>query len=211
MADQYTTPAPKSAPAPAPAAAQPPAPAIQTTIDPIPGFDETGDNAWRASNDHTFLNAVNRYNTANGYRPGDPGYWTADMLKAQAMVESGGNRQAFETDPFQVNSHARDWDDKKGTLLGLTKGQVMTPETSAGAALGWLKYKGWGKDKYTGQPFYIGDEGALWRYNGVTLPRSHFSKHPWDEGLTQRDWYASTIPQLAQQAAEARASTPVKR
>ncbi|HEY5411647.1 MAG TPA: hypothetical protein VIJ94_13075 [Caulobacteraceae bacterium] len=158
MADQYTTPSPKPAPPP-PVAPLP----TQTTIDPIPGYDQTGDNAWRAANDQTFLDAVNRYNAANGYRPGDPGYWTADMLKAQAMQESGGSRRAFSTDPLQVN--AGDWDDKKRTLSGLEPGQAMTPQTSAGAALKWLQYKGWLRDG-TGKAYrYLGDESALQRYN----------------------------------------------
>lgn len=183
---------------------------MQTTIDPIPGYDETGDNAWRASNDKIFLDAVNRYNAENGYRPGDPGYWTADMLKAQAMVESGGERRAFETDPLQVNNNGDHTPDKQ-TVLGLSEGQAMTPEISAGAALKWLQHKSWKTDKYSGIPFYIGDVGALRNYNGVKLPRSHFTGNSWDDGVTQRDWYAIEVPWLARQAEEARASSPKRR
>ena len=166
MADQYAEPPAKPKPPPAPQAAAAPS-SLQTAIDPIPGYDETGDNAWRAANDQTFLDAVNRYNTANGYRPGDPGYWTANMLKAQAMQESGGSRHAFETDPLQVNSHRRDWDPiYKPKVTGLTSPeQLMTPQISADAALKWLQYKGWVHDGRGRAVRYRGDDGALQRYN----------------------------------------------
>jgi hypothetical protein len=192
MADQYTSPPPKPAPPTAPPPPAPPA-NLQTTIDPIPGYDETGDNAWRASNDQIFLDAVNRYNAANGYRPGDPGYWTADMLKAQAMQESGGSRHAFMTDPLTVNSHLRDWDPHKKTVAGLERGQSMTPVASADGALKWLKYKGWSNGNY------LGDVTALQNYNGRTDRVANLPNVPFSE------WYAARISQLARDA-EARRS-----
>jgi hypothetical protein len=164
MADQYTqTPAKPQAPSPPPSSAAPSP--RQTVIDPIPNFDQTGRNAWRAANDPIFLDAVNRFNAANGYRPGDAGYWLADLLKAQAMKESGGDKHAFLTDPLQVNN-VRDWEAHKKPVAGLEKGQAMTPQTSADAALKWLQYKGWVHDD-TGKALrYRGDYRALRRYNG---------------------------------------------
>jgi len=47
--------------------------------------------------------AANKYNSDNGYQPGDPGYVSPGMMKSWMMQESGGSRHAFETDPFQVN------------------------------------------------------------------------------------------------------------
>ena len=194
MADA-NTPSPPAPRSQLPPAAPPSAPSsVQTTIDPIPGYDETGNNAWRKANDQIFLDAVNRYNAENGYRPGDPGYWTADMLKAQAMVESGSKPQAFTTDPLQVN--VGDWDGKKHTLAGLERHQLMTPQSSADAALKWLQYKGWVHDS-TGKPTrYRGDALALRGYNGDVNPRSKYTKNPADT-VEQRDWYAATVPQLA--------------
>ena len=65
------------------------------------------------------------------------------LMKSWMMRESGGSPGAFKTDPFQVNKLG-DWpeDNMKSRVAGLTKGQQMTPETSAEAALKWLKYKG---------------------------------------------------------------------
>ena len=160
MADQYATPAPKLM-------AQPSAPQAQAVIGAIPGYPETGKDAWRAGNDPVFIDAVNRYNAANGYQPGDRGYWTADKLKAQAMQESGGSRHAFETDPLQVNVRG-DWDPVyKPKVTGLTSpDQPMTPQISAEAALKWLQYKGWVHDGTGKAVRYRGDDGALQRYNG---------------------------------------------
>jgi hypothetical protein len=210
MTDANTAPPanPKTQP-PRPSSPATPSP-VQTTIDQIPGYDETGDNAWRSANDQIFLDAVNRYNTANGYRPGDPGYWTANMLKAQAMVETGGDRSAFMTDPLQVNTKAN-WADVKAPVAGLTKGQLMTPQTSADAALKWLQYKGWHHNLHGRVDRYRGDYSALSGYNGDATPRSQYTGNSADAGLEQRAWYAKTIPLLAQAAATARASAPASR
>jgi hypothetical protein len=167
---QTVTSANAALPSPKPHASTPSAASTaQTVIDPIPGYPETGKNAWRAKNDRVFLDAVNRYNAANGYRPGDPGYWTANLLKAQAMVESGANPRIFATDPLKVNSPG-DWFDDKHSRLGLTKGQAMTPEISAKAALEWLQYKGWRHDAGGRAYSYRGDEFALGAYDGSDLP-----------------------------------------
>jgi len=169
---------------------------LQTRIDPIPGFPETGDLAWRASNDRTFLDAVNAYNLAHRYRPGDPGYWTADRLKAQAMRESGGenDRAAFLSDPLQVNN-PDDWKDPKPKITGLASPhQPMTPLVSARAAMEWLGYKGWLHDRQ-GQPYkYLGDERALDNYNGNNKVDAQSG------GLRHKQWYGRTILLLANQA-----------
>jgi hypothetical protein len=147
---------------------QPDVPALQTRIDPIPGFPQTGDSAWRAQNDQIFLDAVNAYNIRHGLRPGDPGYWTADMLKAQAMRESGSDRDKakFLSDPLQVNTPAN-WDDAKIKIAGLTgPDEPMTPEISAGAALEWLRRNGWHHDTSGAEDRYLGDSAALSNYKG---------------------------------------------
>ena len=63
------------------------------------------------------------------------------MLKAWTMVESGGegDKAAFLSDPFQVNNPG-DWVHSK-TNYGLSNSEVMTPESSADAALQWLAVK----------------------------------------------------------------------
>ena len=208
MADANTPPPPPAAPKLAANPPVTPSP-VQTNIDPIPGYDETGGYAWRKANDQIFLDAVNRYNTVNGYRSGDDGYWTADMLKAQAMVESGGNRYVFATDPLQVNT-SHNWDPKnKPPITGLTSPhQAMTPEISADAALKWLQFKARPRD-HSGQPTaYIGDLGALWRYSGDSKPRYKYTKNPNDIGIAEQDWYAMQVLRLAEEAAKSRGLTP---
>jgi hypothetical protein len=59
---------------------------------------------------------------------------------AWMMEESGRHRAEFERDPLQVNK-PRDWAPEKERIAGLRQGQVMTPETSADAALKWLAHK----------------------------------------------------------------------
>ena len=189
MADQYTEAQPK----PAPATASPPAPSkAPAKIGEIKDFPETGKDSWRADNDQVFIDAVNRYNTANGYRPGDAGYWTARMLKAQAMVESGGNKAVFQTDPLQVNTR-RTWDpDHKPQVTGLTsRDQVMTPTISADAALKWLQYKGWHHNDSGKADHYWGDDEALQRYRGSNSP------DPTAPGMTIQQSYAARIRRLA--------------
>ncbi len=157
---------------------------------PIPGYPEDGSHAWRKANDQTFLAAANRYNRANGLKPGNPGYWTGLRLKAQAMVESGGSPAAFAADPLQVNK-PRDNADDKMRLLGLTLGQAMTPEISADAALKWLQRKGWPHDATGHSDGWIGDDQALRGYNG--------GKYLTD-GVEHRDWYARQVLELERQA-----------
>ena len=112
-----------------------------TSIGAIEGYPETGSNSWRADNDQTFIDACTNYNEKYGLSDGDDGYITPKMLKAWAMVESGGSPDAFLTDPLQVNNPG-DWDDRKTDIAGLTQNQEMTPEASAEAALEWRRYKG---------------------------------------------------------------------
>jgi len=161
-------------------------------IGAVPGYDETGSNSWRASNDQTFIDAANAYNAKHGLSPGDAGYWTPQRLKAQAMIESGGDKAAFLSDPLQVNVNG-DWVPKKASLLGLTKGQAMTPATSAAAALEWMNYKGHVHNAAGAQVSYRGVYQALRRYNGNTRI---YPKHP---GVQHRDWYASQVLSLESQ------------
>lgn len=133
----------------------------------VAGYPETGSGAYRAGNDAVIRKAVADYNNRNGYRPGDPGYMTPEMMKAWQMQESGGSkdRAAFESDPFQVNNPG-DWFEEKAKIMGLTKGQAMTPETSAEAALKWLQYKSWVHDD-SGKPVtYKGVQQGFDSYNG---------------------------------------------
>lgn len=121
--------------------------------------------------------------------PGDDGHWTALRLKSQAMLESGGDKAAFLSDPLQVNVSG-DWVPKKASLLGLTKNQTMTPAVSAKAALGWLRYKGSIHDssgKITG---FRGNFQALRRYNGN--PKI-YPRHP---GVQHKDYYGREVLRL---------------
>jgi hypothetical protein len=133
----------------------------------VAGYPEAGSGAYRAGNDAVIRKAVADYNDRNGYRPGDAGYLTPEMMKAWQMQESGGSkdRAAFESDPFQVNKKG-DWFDEKAKILGLTKGQAMTPQTSAEAAPKWLQYKSWVHDD-SGKPVtYKGVQRGFDSYNG---------------------------------------------
>lgn len=143
---------------------QPDPSAIQTQIDPIPGYPQTGENAWRAQNDQIFLDAVNDHNLREGLRPGDPGYVTADRFKAQAMAESGGDKQAFLRDPLQMNKRGDGTPDKE-KLTGLVDGQPMTPDLSARTALLWLDRKGSPADNAGRKHLYAGDFDTLKNYN----------------------------------------------
>jgi hypothetical protein len=112
-------------------------------IGPVQGYPEDGKHAWRAANDDTIVAAVDKYNSGHQYYPGDAEYMTPQLMKSWMMQESGGSPDAFKTDPFQVNNPG-DWDPAKANknFAGLSQGQIMTPETSADAALKWLHYKG---------------------------------------------------------------------
>ena len=89
------------------------------------------------------------------------------LMKSWMMRESGGSPDAFKTDPFQVNKLG-DWpeDNMKSRVAGLTKRQQMTPETSAEAALKWLKYKGQ-IDRHGNRVPYQGHYEALRKYNAA--------------------------------------------
>lgn len=158
----------------------------------VPGYPETGATSWRASNDAIFIQSVENYNDLNNFSPGDPGYWTADQLKAQAMIESGGSQRAFTTDPLQVNNSG-DWVPEKTTITGLQQGQAMDPQTSADAALNWMEYKGWVQNADGDPVQYRGDYQTLLRYNGNTRV------YPNQGGVPHDVWYANTILQLTQQ------------
>lgn len=135
----------------------------------VNGYPENGNDAWRSANDSLFIQVANEFNQRNDLKPGDPRYVDPQMMKAWAMVESGGDKKAFLSDPFQVNNPG-DWADAKSEV-GLQKGQTMTPKTSANAALQWLDRKGHlttqlPKGKYVTR--YVGLARALQRYNGNT-------------------------------------------
>jgi hypothetical protein len=135
-------------------------------IGPVQGYPETGKDAWRAENDDAIVAAANRYNSEHGYSPGDAEYVSPGLMKAWQMRESGGNRQAFESDPFQVNKPG-DWPkyDEKAKYAGLSQGQAMTPQTSADAALKWLQYKGTIHAADGSSLGYRGHQEALRKYN----------------------------------------------
>lgn len=99
------------------------------TIAEISEYTQTGKDKWRSSNDKTFIVAAAYYNYKYHLTPNDPGYRTPQFMKAWAMVESGGNRDAFLSDPFQVNNIG-DWanpkDATKFKIAGLVRGAVST-------------------------------------------------------------------------------------
>jgi hypothetical protein len=142
-----------------------PASGPKNPIGPVQGYPQTGKDAWRAGNDDVIAEAVRKYNSENQRFPGDSDYMTPGLMKTWMMRESGGTPEAFKRDPFQVNN-ARDWDDAKGKA-GLSKGQDMTPQTSADAALKWLRYKGTVHDGRGNPVTYLGHHRALERYNAA--------------------------------------------
>jgi len=129
--------------------------------------------------------AVSKYNAENRYFPGDAGYMTPRLMKAWMMEESGSgaHRRFFETDPFQVNNRP-DWVPEKGRIAGLTKGQAMTPQASAEAALKWLQYKGTVHRSDGSAASYRGAYEALRNYN---------AKSDFVDGVPRKDAYANTI------------------
>ena len=163
-------------------------------LKPIAGYPEDKKLAWRNANDETFIKAANDFNQRNGLKPGDPRYIDPQMMKAWAMVESGGegDKAQFLSDPFQVNKPL-DWVDAKATQAGLTKWQKMTPAESARAGLEWLRYKSEIHDTSGGVARMLGVQQSLERYNG----RSDHS--PQSGKQTHKVWYAATIMALAKQ------------
>lgn len=162
------------------------------SIGAIEGYPETGNNSWRADNDQAFIDACNNYNEKYGLSEGDDGYVSPKMLKAWAMVESGGSPDAFATDPLQVNNPG-DWDDRKTDIAGLTQNQEMTPETSAEAALEWRRYKGYIHDETGAETEWRGDFQAFRRYNGNTNPPPSSAT---TERTEHRDYYADLVLEL---------------
>jgi len=162
-----------------------PSPGPKNPIGRVQGYPETGKNAWRAGNDDAIVAAANKYNGENGYFPGDAEYMSPQLMKAWQMRESGGSRQALQTDPFQVNN-PRDWASEKYKIAGLTEGQVMTPHASADAALKWLHYKG-----------QIGgnrDHQSLVPYQGLYMALRNYNAAPGTiNGIPKKDDYANTV------------------
>ena len=156
----------------------------QSSLRPIPGYSEAGASSWRASNDRAFVDAANRFNSQHGLKSSDPKYIDPLLLKAWAMVESGGTKSAFLRDPLQVNNPG-DWKAPKPQVTGLAKGQPMTPAISVEAALKWLEFRGYIRDKQGRAGTWIGIERAIQRYNARTDP------HP--SGVPFRVWYARQI------------------
>jgi hypothetical protein len=141
--------------------------APKSPIGPVQGYPEDGQHAWRAANDDAIVDAVGRHNASNKLFPGDSAYMTPKLMKAWMMRESGGTPDAFRTDPFQTNNVA-DWPNTgrdKERVLGLSKGQEMTPQTSADAALKWLQHRGTIHDARGNPVTYVGHHRALELYN----------------------------------------------
>jgi hypothetical protein len=134
-------------------------------IGPVNGYPETGKDAWRRANDDAIVAATAKYNSENGFSPSDALYIAPQLMKSWMMHESGGDRHAFGTDPFQVNVTA-DWVGRKKEIAGLAKGQAMTPEVSAEAALRWLRYKGIVHNSDGSIGRYKSRRDAFMNYNG---------------------------------------------
>ena len=135
-------------------------------IGEINGYDEDSEtNSWRKSLDGVISEEVATYNQAFGYTAGDDGYIDARTVKAWAMVESGGSKSAFLSDPMQVNNSG-DWVEMKSAIAGLQRDMEMTPRVSVRAALRWWNYKGtlWAADG--SRSGWRGDFSAFVRYNG---------------------------------------------
>jgi hypothetical protein len=140
-----------------------------TPIGPVGGYPEDGKNIWRAELDDQITTAAANFNSKHGLRPGDSLYMTPQLAKSWIMQESGGSgdRNAFETDPAQVNVTG-DWKNTgadKAKRLGLREGQTMTPATSIGAGLEWLYNKGAIHDSTGTVTGYRDLSGTFQRYN----------------------------------------------
>ncbi|MCX7513171.1 RHS repeat domain-containing protein [Frateuria hangzhouensis] len=164
-----------------------------TTLSQVPGFDESGEASYRASNDWAFISAAMRYDLENGYGEGDDGYMSPYTLKAWSMVESGStrDRMSFLSDPLQVNN-AGDWSADKIEILGLSKGQQMTPYTSAYAAMQWWRHKGFVHDRMGREMSWRGDIKAFERYNGNSRMDKSLDGAPVPHAV----WYANEVLRL---------------
>ncbi len=150
-------------------------------VRPIVGFPETGRDTWRKAHGAIFERAADQFNTENGLKPGDARYMDPQLMKAWAMVESGGSKDAFLSDPFQVNNIG-DWEDSK-LRLGLEKGKKPGPALSAHAALRWLDKKGHNTIVYKNgakTTVYRGLTYALYNYNGRNKIDSNGNPHKYN-------------------------------
>lgn len=96
-----------------------------------------------------------------------------NLVKSMVMEESkmgtgAGPSSTGITDPMQSNNIG-DWSPFK-VEMGLTKGQVMTPQTSINAGLKILVVKGMNSDKQGNYTTWKGDAVAVGRYNGGGNP-----------------------------------------
>jgi len=107
-------------------------------------------------------------------------------------IKSAGH-DWFLTDPLQANREG-DWpkDNSKVKYMGITQDQIMTPETSAEAALKWLRYKGFLHDAKGKETTYKGDFGALRDYNG----NKNLDKIIDSKKVEHRDWYGKMVVNL---------------
>jgi hypothetical protein len=161
----------------------------------VPGYPESGESSWRGSLDSVFYYAAADYNQKHGLEPGDYSYIDAYTIKAWAMIESGGTKQAFLTDPLQVNK-AGDAAADKMSFLGLTRGQQMTPTLSVSLGLEWWRHKG---DLHENENFILtwkGDRAAFELYN-ANDKMDKFN----DQGVKVKHyvWYADQIIKLSEQ------------
>lgn len=152
-------------------------------------YPENGANSWRAANDQVFIDAAKKINSERRLKPADPKYIDPEFIKGWAMVESGSgkDKSAFLRDPLQVNKPG-DWNTDKLRLLNLRKGQPMTPELSAQAALKWLEYKGSRRNAVTLRPTWLGWEHALEQYNGRNAVGN--------DGVPLKVWYKHQVMKL---------------
>lgn len=157
---------------------------LRTPIEPLQDYPETGRGAWRSELDDQITIGVNNYNSKHGLAPGHALYLTPRLVKSWIMQESGGHRSAFETDPIQVNAPG-DWTVDKAKLLGLSKGQTMTPMTSISAGLDWFFHKGAIHDS----------TGAITGFRSLpdTLKRYNARKSVDPNGLPHDQNYANSI------------------
>jgi len=164
-----------------------PLPLSQQAIVPVDTYPEGKGSEWRSSNDQKFIAAADFYNYMHDFKPGMPGYRTPELLKAWAMVESGGNMNVFLTDPFQVGA---DWDEHKPKITQLVKGQRMTVAESAYAALEWLLYKQQDTNNAGRVTGYKTLEEGLIGYNGNVKPKWYVNGRP------HKFWYGARVMDL---------------
>ena len=125
-------------------------------------------NSFPHTEDPLVYKWVANFNAMNGATPGDTVYLDPDLIRAQIMVESGSNLDAYTTDPLQVNKNG-DWDGYKGEL-GLVKGQSPGADLGIKYGLEWLDSKSYLLDAKGDPGAFIGYNKALARYNGGGNP-----------------------------------------